>query len=394
MHVPDISDAAWVSRFLAQEAGRLGLPGFSAVRLLDAQILNPHRPDSPRCRGWATYRLEGPDGAEDVLLCLQAFPDRDPVVWRFPDDPVLGGLRGLLAAGHDAARLVGRDDAAGVTAARRAVAARTQLHGALRRARHRTVRGLRQGRGRCRRPRGRRAPRGAVAGRRELAAAGRRAAGLRDRLQVLWTRGVPGPSFAATPWRGVAQALGAAAAATVAALHASAVVPPRRVVVADCVAEARKKVAKLSTALPSVAPPLARVLAGTEAALVRAAPARELTVHGDLHLDQLIATAHGAVLLDLDELGLGPPELDAAELVVDAVTRESPGGDDARRVRSSLPTRRIAGSTARCCPRSPTPSSSPAATATCVGAHRAGRPSDDRNRGSRKPLGRVALGLS
>ena len=323
MHVPDISDAAWVARVLAQEGGRRGLPAFTAVRLLDAQIVHPHRPDSPRCKGWATYRLEG---AEEALVCLQASRDRDLVVWRFPDDPVLGGLRGLLAAGDDAAGLVGRDGAVGVTAhvvrwqPGRSCTVRFDVPGTPPCAVYgKAVDGV--------------DVRAAAARHEALWLAAQSSAlrvaqplGCAPALKVLWTRGVPGLSFAAAPWHGAAQALGAAAAASIAGLHASAAEPQRRVVVGDCVAEARKKVAKLSTALPSVAPSLGRLLAGTQASLARAAPARELTVHGDLHLDQLIATAQGAVLLDLDELGLGPPELDAAELVVDAVMRDRSEG--------------------------------------------------------------------
>ena len=48
------------------------------------------------------------------------------------------------------------------------------------------------------------------------------------------------------------------------------------------------------------------------------------TVHGDLHLDQILDGPDGLVLVDLDSVATGDAELDLAELVVDVVLRSVP----------------------------------------------------------------------
>ena len=52
---------------------------------------------------------------------------------------------------------------------------------------------------------------------------------------------------------------------------------------------------------------------------------RGCTLHGDFHLDQLVSSAAGPVLVDLDSLLDGPPEVDLAEFLVDLALRDLPG---------------------------------------------------------------------
>ena len=52
---------------------------------------------------------------------------------------------------------------------------------------------------------------------------------------------------------------------------------------------------------------------------------RVCTLHGDFHLDQLVSSAEGPVLVDLDSMVHGPPEVDLAEFLVDLALRGLPG---------------------------------------------------------------------
>ena len=55
----------------------------------------------------------------------------------------------------------------------------------------------------------------------------------------------------------------------------------------------------------------------------------DVTLHGDFHLDQLVGSATGPVLVDLDSMVLGPREVDLAEFLVDLALRDLP--DDVTR---------------------------------------------------------------
>ena len=45
-------------------------------------------------------------------------------------------------------------------------------------------------------------------------------------------------------------------------------------------------------------------------------------LHGDFHVDQFLDAPGGPVLLDLDEMVIGDPEVDLAELAVDLCLRD------------------------------------------------------------------------
>ena len=121
MWLPNLTDVAWMTDVLARHGGRLGLPGeVATVRLLDARLTHPFRPESLRCRGWATYLVTSHD-AGPVRLYVKGFPaggasqaawqqdqvtrgagrsahlpELDLVVWQFPEDPRLPTLPALV----------------------------------------------------------------------------------------------------------------------------------------------------------------------------------------------------------------------------------------------------------------------------------------------------------
>jgi Ser/Thr protein kinase RdoA (MazF antagonist) len=112
-------------------------------------------------------------------------------------------------------------------------------------------------------------------------------------------------------------------AASLAALHGCGVPTPRVVRSEDCLAEGRKKAIRLGEALPRCSSALVGI-AGQDGRLGTTGLAPPVVVHGDLHLDQLIAGPDGPVLIDLDSVATGDAELDLAEVVVDVVLRSLP----------------------------------------------------------------------
>src|SRR3712207_1913536 len=121
MWLPDLANATWVQDVVSRHGARLGLPGeVTDVELIDVRLTHPHRPGSPLCRGWATYRVTLSDAAP-VQLYLKGFPDAttseaawredqaarpdgrsdhlagdDVVAWQFPEDPSPPALPPLL----------------------------------------------------------------------------------------------------------------------------------------------------------------------------------------------------------------------------------------------------------------------------------------------------------
>ena len=63
---------------------------------------------------------------------------------------------------------------------------------------------------------------------------------------------------------------------------------------------------------------LVKAAAGRRADVVRE---RDCTLHGDFHLDQLVGSPEGPVLVDLDSMVRGTPEIDLAEFLVDLSLR-------------------------------------------------------------------------
>ena len=77
---------------------------------------------------------------------------------------------------------------------------------------------------------------------------------------------------------------------------------------------------------PAVEPIVSDLLAAATRRRGDVARERVCTLHGDFHLDQLVASADGPVLVDLDTMTHGPPEVDLAEFLVDLALRALPEG--------------------------------------------------------------------
>ena len=77
MWLPNLADESWLADVVTAHARTLGVAGpVDAVRLLDARLTHPHRPESPLCRGWATCVVTPRVGAPAELY-VKGFPDGD-----------------------------------------------------------------------------------------------------------------------------------------------------------------------------------------------------------------------------------------------------------------------------------------------------------------------------
>jgi phosphotransferase family enzyme len=352
--LPDLADTARMSQLLVGHVASFGLPvGTVAIELLDVRLTHPHRPDSPLCRGWATYLVTPPDEAPE-LLYVKGFPDRataeaawrqdrrsrpegrsshladhDLVVWRFPEDPLLPALPQLLAAGRapdvvpTAVRAVldpRHEEEPRVTVVRYQPEASATL---------RFVGGVDGGPAVFAKH---------LAGNAVLDHAARHEAlwsltGPGQPLRVaeplaadpvrgvMWARGVPGVPLTAAVTPVDLPALTKTVGALLAALHASSVPTSQTVTVDTLVAEMRKKAQKLAAADAAVAPIVSRLVDDAVRHHREAARERICPLHGDFHLDQLVSSAEGPVLVDLDSMVRGTPEIDLAEFLVDLALR-------------------------------------------------------------------------
>jgi Ser/Thr protein kinase RdoA (MazF antagonist) len=137
----------------------------------------------------------------------------------------------------------------------------------------------------------------------------------------LWTRGVPGVPLTAaivpTDLPDVTRTVGR----LLAALHTSTVPVSHTVTVDALVAEMTKKAEKLATADAAVAPVVSRLVEDAVRRCRDVDLERGCPLHGDFHLDQLVSSPEGPVLVDLDSMVWGTPEIDLAEFLVDLALR-------------------------------------------------------------------------
>ena len=358
MWLPNLADVAWMTDLLTRHAGRLGLPGeVASVRLLDARLTHPHRPESPLCRGWGTY-LVTPVGGPPEQLYVKGFPaggaseaawhqDRDArgpgrsvhlpgsdlVVWRFPEDPRLTALPALVDP-----RLAGRImppavlDALGCEPG-------DEPHTTVVRYQPEASATLRLETGPAGGPAvfAKHLPDGTVADiaarHQALWSAPDPPPGLRiaqplaadPERGVLWTRGVAGrPLTAAVPADRLPEAT-APVGALLAGLYGSPLDTTEVLTADDLLAEVHKKAKKLVRAHPGGAPLVTELVTGATRRRADVVRERVRTLHGDFHLDQLVSSEHGPVLVDLDSLLRGAPEVDLAEFLVDLALRDLPG---------------------------------------------------------------------
>ena len=356
MWLPDLADVAWMTDVLSHHGGTLGLPGdVAAVELLDARLTHPFGPGSPRCRGWATYLVTS-SGPDPVRLYVKGFPsagasqaawqqdlvtrgagrsaylhELDLVVWRFPEDPRLPTLPALvtprLAAGimPPAVReLLGASPGDGLRTT--VVRYQPEVSATMRLEVDRV---------------------GAPAVFAKHLAAGTAPIASRHQAlwsrsdlppelriaeplaadpvrEVLWTRGVSGRPLAEAVNPDQLPDATASLGALLAGLHASSVHVTEDVVVDDLLAEAQSKAAKLARAHPVITSVVNDLVAATTRRRGEAGPERVCTLHGDFHLAQLVSSAQGPVLVDLDSMMHGPPEVDLAEFLVELALRGLP----------------------------------------------------------------------
>ncbi len=353
MWLPNLADESWLAGALAEHAESLGVTGpVESVRLLDARLTHPHRPESPLCRGWATCVVT-PAAGPPARLYVRGFPDAaaaadafrrdrtdrgegrsrhlaalDVVVWSFPDDPRLPALpvlvdpsrlarvlpaevRDLLGTDRPRTTVVRYQPEASVTmrldgspGRDATVFAKHLADGvAAAAARHEA---LWAATGSC--------PRLRIA----------EPLGTDPDLGVLWTRGVTGEPLTVAVAPEALASRATDVGATLAALHATGADAPT-LTLDDLVAELDKKATKLTRALPTVGAPLAALVASAVGRRHEVGRPRVVTAHGDFHLDQLVASEPGPVLVDLDSMVRAAPELDLAEFVVDLALRDLPG---------------------------------------------------------------------
>ena len=101
-----------------------------------------------------------------------------------------------------------------------------------------------------------------------------------------------------------------------AALHATPV-EASVLTVDELVGELVKKAAKLTAAHAPLGPTMSTLVGTTLRRRGEVSTRGDVTLHGDFHLDQLVGSATGPVLVDLDSMVLGPREVDLAEFLVD-----------------------------------------------------------------------------
>jgi hypothetical protein len=358
MFVPGIADDVRMTEIITAHSDRLGLgPVVGPCRLVEAQIRHGHRPSSPRCRGWATFTVPVGDAERPpVLLYVRGYPDgasdrewaelvaagrarrathvrnEDLIVWVFPNDPRLTSLTTLVDAEAMVTHLptervpelsgrtvtagdveldvvryqpetsatvryrvaAGRGESPVVVYAKALDADPTELGTLQDRLWHRSAS----------RPELRIAP----------------PLGTDPGLRLVWTLGVAGAPLGAR--REPTPSLARDVAGAVAALHGSGVAAPQAIRSDDVLAEGRKKAAKMAEALPRCRSALAAIAPRDRQ--YEPAVGALVTVHGDLHLDQIVDGPDGLVLVDLDSVASGDAELDLAELVVDVVLRSGP----------------------------------------------------------------------
>lgn len=347
MFLPHLANVVWATGVVSRHAANLAIwEAIAVVRLADARLTHPHRPKSPACLGWATYTVATTEGSS-LHLYVKGFPnaalaeaaweedrratwlrDEDVVVWRFPDDPRLPALPTLVDSVAVAEALpapvrdvVGSELRTTMVRYQPEASATLRLEGEQTEAATVFAKHMAYG-----------AMADLDAQHRALWSHAARSEHLRvaeplgvdtDR-SVLWTRGVPGtPLTSAFPPVRLPEVAGSVGA-LLAGLHDAPVDVPHRLTVDDLLTEVRKKADKLSRAHPPVQGLLSDIVETAAARRGEVMSERTRTLHGDFHLDQLIASPSGPVLVDLDSMVTGAPEIDLAEFLVDLALRGLP----------------------------------------------------------------------
>ncbi|HWQ31544.1 MAG TPA: aminoglycoside phosphotransferase family protein [Blastocatellia bacterium] len=148
-------------------------------------------------------------------------------------------------------------------------------------------------------------------------------------LRTIWQEELPGTPLAEALSRSSLNELLGATGRGLARLHSSALNCAERIALADHLAEARKKAAKLSQAFPHLSAELQEVISDLAAQMPHLSDAPLRLIHGDFHLRQMLLCAERLALFDFDELAHGDPLQDLANFIADLYSAES--DDDIRR---------------------------------------------------------------
>lgn len=283
---------------------------------------------------WITVRafLDGGSARDHRALRSQGIEalhleDHDAVAWRLPDDPEMPRLCELLQAGGIAASL------AGSTMTTAAVPLRWEV------VRYRPMQ-------RCaiavRAARGAQRPiafakiyadeRGRHAGGQLSALAATHRSRLADvrvpaplgydpQRRTLWLAHFDGHALEASDLHAQNGDLIARLGCSLAQLHRARLPALNGTSPAERLADAHKKATKIRRAYPQTGPILDRAIASAMHGASRLPPATAACIHGDLHLGQWLRGAEALMLADFDELAIGDPELDIANLAVDLQVR-------------------------------------------------------------------------
>ena len=142
-------------------------------------------------------------------------------------------------------------------------------------------------------------------------------------INTVWQRGVPG-----TPLLKILDASNfrhyiAAVAKGLASLHTSQVGDLATYSLNDHLVEIRKKLAKLTDAIPQLSEMFENVANDIEQTAPHSSTMPFRPIHWDFHVDQLLADSETLVFCDLDELVIGDPLQDLANFVVDLQFRHA-----------------------------------------------------------------------
>jgi aminoglycoside phosphotransferase len=142
-------------------------------------------------------------------------------------------------------------------------------------------------------------------------------------LRTIWQEEMPGTPLAEVISHRNLNDLLSATGRSLATLHRSRLNCSERITLADHLAEAEKKAARLSQAFPHLSAALQEVISelATKLPHLSAAPLR--LIHGDFHLRQLMLCGDRLALFDFDELAFGDPLQDLANFIADLYSSES-----------------------------------------------------------------------
>jgi aminoglycoside phosphotransferase len=143
-------------------------------------------------------------------------------------------------------------------------------------------------------------------------------------LKTLWLEAIPGVPLVQAMAGGSRGNLACGVARGLAALHRTELPDVPSIGLGGQLAEADKKVAKLSAAYPSHAGPLLDLARALRAAADRLPAPQQALIHGDFHAGQWLAEGEEVALVDFDELAYGDPSQDFASFAVDLRLRASP----------------------------------------------------------------------